>query len=253
MKVSELYRLFSARYPASLSAEWDNDGIMCMPKGEESVKRVLCTLDVTEAAVERAIVIGANVILSHHPLLFHPLSSVTSETAMGRKLIAVIRAEIAVFSFHTRADSAEMGVNDLLAEAISLTDVTEFSEHLGRIGNLSAPQSLSDFCSHVRSALGTPLVLFGDAHRPVFRVAVVGGSGKSEALAAKNAGADTFLSGRLSYELLNEAVELGINLLEAGHFYTEALLPQRWVRDLVALGIESEYFPSCSVQMTGDF
>lgn len=253
MKVSELYQLFSVRYPASLSAEWDRDGVMCMPNGEESVKRVLCTLDVTEAAVERAIAIGANVILSHHPLLFQPLSSLTAETAVGRKLMALIRADIAVFSFHTRADSAEMGVNDLLAEALSLTDVTEFAEHLGRVGNLSAPQDLSAFCSHVRRALGTPLVLFGDAHRPVFRVAVVGGSGKSEALAAKSAGADTFLSGRLSYELLNAAAELGMNLLEAGHFYTEALLPQRWVRDLLALGIESEYFSSCSVKMTGSF
>ena len=251
MTVRELYCLLEEKFPAALSAEWDNDGLMCCPDPDAPVRRVLCTLDVTEAAVEYAVRIGADVILSHHPLLFHPLSSLTADTAVGRKLTALVRAGVSVLSFHTRADAAEGGVNDTLAELFGLLDVRPFADGLGRIGRLSAPTAPEEFAATVASLLGSPAVTLGDAGLPVFRVAVLGGSGKGEVAAAIAAGADTFLSGRLSYETVNEARELGINLLEAGHFYTEAPLMRRLTKEICERGLLAEYFDSCSVRMIG--
>lgn len=249
MKVKELYERLSARFPVALRAEWDHDGLGCSPDPDGEVTRALCTLDVTDAAIDRAIAIGANVIVSHHPLLFHPLFEVTPDDAQGRKICRLLAAGISVLSFHTRADAAAGGVNDLLAEALSLSDTVPFADGIGRIGTLPAPRSLREFAEEVKCRLGAPLVLCGDAGRPVLRVAVLGGSGKSEVGAAIAAGADTYLSGRLSYESVNEAAALHINLLEAGHFYTEAILPKGLVPLLQEWGIACEYFHSCTVSV----
>ncbi len=251
MTVRELYEMLAARYPCTLSAEWDHDGLQCSPDPSATVRRVLTALDVTEATVERAIAYRADVILSHHPLLFHPLYEVVADAGVGLRLARLLSAGISVISFHTRADAAEGGVNDLLAGALSLSEAVPFGDGLGRVGNLRTPETAEAFAQRTARVLGAPFVTLGDAGRPVHRVAVLGGSGKSEINAVLEAGADTFLSGRLSYETVNEAPELGINLLEAGHFYTEALLPRLWASELSACGVEAEYFDSCHIRVIG--
>ncbi len=251
MTVKELFDFLEERYPASLSEEWDRDGLMCCPDPDAEISRVLAALDVTEGAIARAKEIGANVILSHHPLIFEPLEAVRADHPVGRKLLSLISAGISVISLHTRADAAPGGVNALLATALDLYEVIPFGNGLGRCGLLDTeePEPIADFARRVAAALSSPAVIYGDAGMPVRRVAVVGGSGKSMIAAAKEAGADTMVSGRLSYETVNEAGSLGINLLEAGHFYTEALLPKRWAEDLALYGIETEYYSSCEVNI----
>lgn len=249
MTVRELYAALCRRFPATLSAEWDNDGLMLSPDPEAPVRHVLCTLDATQEALEAARSIGADVVLSHHPMIFRPLSSVTPDTPTGRRAILALSAGLSVLSFHTRADAAEGGVNDLLAASLGLADATPFGDGLGRIAALASPTPLDGFCAAVRASLGSPLLLVGDAHRPVLRVALVGGSGKDEISAAIATGADTLLSGRLSYETVNEAEELGINLIEAGHFYTEAPLMRHlaaWIPEQFP-DVKTTYFDSCRV------
>lgn len=249
MTVRELYAALAARYPAALSAEWDNDGLMCAPDPDREISLVLCALDVTEATIDEAVKIGADVILSHHPLIFRPLGAITPDEAVARRVLRLIGAGISVISFHTRADAAVGGVNDLLCDALGIAARSPFGEgDIGRIGSIAEAMPASAFAAQVKAALGAPFVLVGDAGRPVLRVAVIGGSGKSEISAAIAAGADTLLSGRLSYETVNEAREMGINLLEAGHFYTEALLPKHWASVLPAtLGVAAAYYDSCRV------
>ena len=251
MTVRELYGMLEARYPRALSAEWDHDGLQCSRNPDAPVHRVLAALDVTEATVERAVAVGADVILSHHPLLFRPVGEIVADVGVGGRIVRLLSEGISVMSFHTRADAAEGGVNDLLAEMLSLSEILPFGDGMGRIGVLSSPEPTEAFARRAAEALRAPTVAFGDAGHPVHRVAVLGGSGKSEVGAAIAAGADTFLSGQLSYELLNEAPELGINLLEAGHFYTEAQLPRLWAKELMSYGVEVEYFDSCRVRTIG--
>ncbi len=249
MTVRELYEALSALYPRALSAAWDNDGVMVSGSLDAPVHRVLCALDITERTVGEAKRIGADLILSHHPLIFRPLPSVTEEGTVGRRVTALLSAGISVLSFHTRADAAEGGVNDLLAGALGLSDTARFGDGLGVIGVLPEVTSGEAFAETVKAALGAPLVLLGDSGHTLHRVAVVGGSGKDEITAAISVGADALVSGRLSYETVNEARELGITLIEAGHFFTEALLPRFWAKMIPERfpGISATYYDSCHI------
>ena len=188
------------------------------------VRRVLVALDITAAVVDEAIAGGYDVILSHHPLIFSPLSRIEPSNAVAKKVIAMLRAGVTAMSFHTRLDAVEGGVNDTLAALIGLKNVTAFGadgEEIGRIGDLPQAMTLADFGVLVKNATNAEQVLVTDAKRPVRRVAVLGGSGSSDVIAALRAGADTYLSGELKHNWLTDAPDFGINLVAAGHFHTE--------------------------------
>ena len=222
MTVKELYDRLDEFIPEYLREAWDNDGIMCSADTSAEVNRVLVTLDVTEPVIDYAIEGEFDLIISHHPLIFKPLSSLTDEGHISRKVIKLIESGISVFSFHTRADKVEGGVNDILADLVGVYDTMTFGEGgLGRIGEIEEECSLEDFAGTVKLSLGADSVRFADAYNPVKRVALVGGDGKDFVKDAIAHGADTYLSGRISYNIMEEALEMGINLIEAGHFYTE--------------------------------
>lgn len=222
MNVRELYELLSDRIPEELSEEWDNDGIMCCPDDLATVNRVLVTLDVTEEIVDYAIDNGFDLILSHHPLVFKPLKAIDPENHISRKLVKLIRAGVSVLSFHTRADKVKGGVNDCLARLLGLDDIEPFGDDcLGRIGHLECETSMEEFATRVKSALGIERLVVSDAYNPVYTIALVGGDGKGYIGEALDMGADTYLSGRIGYNAMEEAAEMGINLIEAGHYATE--------------------------------
>ena len=222
MTVNELYGKLNEKIPPSLSCAWDNDGLMCCPDGDAQVKRILVTLDVTEAAVEAAKKGNYDVIVSHHPMIFKGLKAVNEENFIAAKAIDLIRNGISVMSFHTRLDAVEGGVNDVLAELLGLQSTVPFGEEaIGRIGTLPEDMSAEDFAKKVKMVLGSPVVLLSDAQLPVRRVAVLGGGGDDDVFAAQVAGADTYVTGELKYHSLTDAPEEGINLIEAGHFHTE--------------------------------
>ena len=222
MTVRELYENITDRIPEELREEWDNDGIMCSADDLAPVCRALVTLDVTEEVVDYAIDNGFDLIVSHHPLVFKPLRAIDPENHISRKLIKLIRAGVSVISLHTRADKVKGGVNDCLARLLGLEDVEPFGDDcLGRIGHLERETSLEEFCERVKSALGIDKLLASDAYSPVYSVALVGGDGKGYIADAIEMGADTYLSGRIGYNVMEEAAEMGINLIEAGHYATE--------------------------------
>ena len=233
MNAKQLYQKFEERIPSSLREPWDNDGVMCLPDGSSEILRALVALDVTEEIVDYAIERGFDLIVSHHPLVFKPLASIDEENHLSRKLIKLICSGITVFSFHTRADKLVGGVNDRLADILGMYDTTPFGDgDLGRIGTIDEPMEIQDFAYRVKQLIGADAVRYADGFSDVHKVAVVGGDGKSYVKAAIEAGADTFLSGRIGYNVMEEATEMGINLIEAGHFYTEAHISE-FFRDLL--------------------
>ena len=222
MTVRELYEKISERIPEDLSEEWDNDGIMCCADDTKEVTRALITLDGTEEVVDYAIDNGFDLIVSHHPLIFKPLSALDPDNHIARKVVKLIKADISVFSFHTRADKVKGGVNDILARLIGLSDIEPFGDDcLGRIGHLEAETSLEEFSARIKAALGIDKLLAADGYNPVYTVALVGGDGKGYIDEAIDIGADTYLSGRIGYNAMEEAGEKRINLIEAGHYATE--------------------------------
>ena len=222
MTVKELYEIFDNRIPSELSEPWDNDGLMCSPDTSTEVERVLIALDVTEDVVDYAIFSHFDLIITHHPLIFKPLTSVTEENHVARKILKLLENGVSVFSFHTRADKVSGGVNDRLCDRLGLYNTTPFGEgFLGRVATLEEQYELEDFVYKVKQALGADSVRYSDAFNPVQRIAVVGGDGKGYVEAAIAEGADTYISGRIGSNVMEEAAEMGINLIEAGHFFTE--------------------------------
>ncbi len=222
MTVKELYERLSITFPRALSCEWDHDGLMVYPDPERAVKRVLVTLDVTDIAVERALREDVDVIVSHHPLLFHPLSTLSVEDPLAAKAMKCAMAGIAVMCFHTRADAAHGGVSDKLAELFALSNTEVIGdEKILRAGNLLEPLSAHALAEKAKQVLGAPAVNVSDTGRPIRWLAVSGGEGRDMIALAKASGCDALLTGRIGYHAMLDGAEAGITLIEAGHFYTE--------------------------------
>ncbi len=240
MTVTQLYHKLEVWLPATLSCEWDNDGLMCCPDPDASVKRVLFTLDVTDEAVDHAVSGGFDLIVSHHPMIFCPLRAITDP-----KLVRLIRNGIAVMSFHTRLDAAEGGVNYALADRLGLMEAIPFhSDGIGLLGCLPVPMTGEALAALLKERLGVDAIEGVLAGRPCHRVAVVGGEGKNYLTAAVAAGADTFVTGSLGYHPMSDAAALGVNLFAVGHYHSEQpVLPRlaAYVSE-VAGGIEYECY-----------
>ncbi len=217
MTRDKMYAALSAKIPASLSEEWDNDGEMCVPSSARQVEKVLCTLDVTDEVVAYAVRHGYDLILSHHPLVFHGVKAINSHDPVSRRLLTLVQNDIAVFSFHTRLDAAQGGINDALAEMLSLKDVTAFAS-LGRIGDLPQAMPFDAFAQKVKELLHVPVLNVRRVNETVSCVAIVGGEGKDFLEEAACAGADTYVSGRLGYHAMLDGE---INLIECGHYFSE--------------------------------
>lgn len=210
--------------PVSLAESWDNVGLMTGDR-RQPVRRVLCALDATEDVIAEATETGAQLVVAHHPLIFTSVKSVTEDDAAGRALRRAIRADLAVICMHTNADCAEGGVNDALAAALGLRNVEPMGAGdngmLGRVGDLPEPMQPAAFAGFVKNALRAGGVRFTDGGREISRVAVGGGAcGKLMDFALRR-GAQAFVIGDCSYDLMQRAQSLGLTLADAGHFPTE--------------------------------
>ncbi len=223
--VSELSQYLNLCLPASLSCDWDNDGLMVCPDPDRKVNRILFALDITPAVVDYAKEIGADLIVSHHPLIFSGIRRMDGLSGTSRKVMTLIQRGIAAMSFHTRLDAADGGINDILANLFSLSDVEKFGaegDESARIGTLPETMKFEDFCDLVKKTLNAPAVCGAKGNETVSRLAVLGGSGKDYIRAAQKMGADTFLTGEVNYNYLLEAAENGLSVITAGHYHTEA-------------------------------
>ena len=228
MTVKELYEKLCGVIPTSLSCEWDRDGLECCPEPDREVKKIIISLDVTGEVIESAEKEDADVIISHHPIFFGGLNNVNALTVDGAKAVRLVKANIATMSFHTRLDALGGGVNDILASLVGLENVeTVGDEGICRIGELEKETDVVSFAKAVKDALSSggreheAHVVVCSAGRPVKKVALVGGSGGSDIKLAAASGADTYLTGELKHHERLMAEDINMNLLAAGHFFTE--------------------------------
>lgn len=215
--------------PARLAEPWDNPGLQVAVNVSE-LRKVFLALDPTAAALQRAAQRKAQILLTHHPLIFRPLSRVDVRTYPGDVIAEAIGNEIALLALHTNLDAAPGGINDILAGLLGLenVDVLQPLENaagagLGRIGDLPAAMPLEAFRRSAAESLGIEsLALIGvKPTGEVRRVAVVGGSGGSLAATAREKGADVLLTGDIGHHHALEAAERGLILVDGGHFGTE--------------------------------
>ena len=227
--VNEIFNLLQAKAPFELQYGFDNAGFLVGRKNAP-VRRVLVALDITEAVVEEAKEKACQLIISHHPVIWDGMKSVTDQTANGRKILSMAEAGIAAICAHTNLDAVADGVNDVLARALGLTEIGQLKQEgvdgegrpygIGRVGFVEE-QSLTDFAAFTKQALGSNGVRCVDAGKPVRKVAVGGGSCGDFIHDAIAQGCDTFVTADVKYDGFLDAKALGLNLIDAGHFPTE--------------------------------
>ncbi|MBQ0092456.1 MAG: Nif3-like dinuclear metal center hexameric protein [Clostridiales bacterium] len=237
MNVKEFAAAMEQSVPAAFSESWDRDGVMVLPDGDLPVKKVLVALDCTSVAIEKAKAAGCNVIVTHHPLIFDPLSSLTEEDPVAKRVLSCVKNGIAVFSYHTRLDSMPGGVNDCLAAAIGLKNTEAFLPY-ARIGDVEE-QPFETFLARVREGLRVETTECVRSRERVCRVAIMSGSGKDGIEAAVRAGADTYLTGEVKHENKIACKEYGINLICASHHATERVVLPFLAEKIGEMGIET--------------
>ena len=202
-------------YPPALAESWDTGiGLTCGDPAQ-SVTTVLLAIDADAAVVDQAIALRAQLLVTHHPLLFRPVQSVAVDTDKGSLIHRLIRAGIAHYAAHTNADKAVGGVNDALAAALGLLEPVPLvpdpdgSTGSGRVGRLCRPVTLSQFADRVALALPATaggLRVAGDPDRMIRRVAVSGGAGGSYLGAAAAAGVDVVVTSDLNHHTVAEHI-----------------------------------------------
>ena len=217
--VQDILRYIETIAPVDLKMEWDNVGLLC-GRSDKQVRTLLVALDPFTHVCQEAVEVGADLLVTHHPLIFQPLSSVSDQTAAGSAIMTLIANDISAVNAHTNLDCADGGVNDTLAERLELTDISVIgSEHLLRAGNYES--TLPAFIEHVKTQLGCQGLRYVSGGKSVCRVAVGGGSCGSALTEVMAAGCDTFVTADVKYNQFWDAKEMGINLIDAGHFQTE--------------------------------
>lgn len=240
MKVNDIYSFLNEHYPFSLACDFDNVGLLIGDKGANVTKAVIA-LDCTTFAVEFAKKNGAELIITHHPVIFGGLKSVTEETATYK----AIKNGISVISAHTNLDVAEGGVNDTLCEVLGLKNIQKYLCEDGfsiRKGELKKEMTAEEFAKRSAKALSTN-ARFVDSGKSIKTVAVCSGSGSDMLYDAIKSGADAYISSEIKHNVFIEAAEKGFTVIDLGHFATEKIIVKRLYESLSASLSEIKFIP----------
>ena len=226
--VRDIFDFLNTVAPPYMKESWDNVGLNC-GRMDKEVRTILVALDPFAGVCKEAAEIGADLLVTHHALLWNP-GFITDETQQGKNTLFLIERGIPCINAHTNLDCAPGGVNDTLANILGLRDIQVVKPvgtddngreyGLLRVGNVDA-QPLEAFLRHVKAALECPGLRYADGGKPVSRVCVGGGACGSELMDAYHAGCDTFVTSDVKYNQFWDAKDLGMTIIDAGHYYTE--------------------------------
>lgn len=217
MMLKDVMAVLDTIAPFEVAEEWDNVGLM-VGDLESPINSALVALDPSLEVIQTAKEGGIDLILTHHPLIFHPLARIDLQEVIAKKIAMLILARINLISMHTNLDKAPGGVADELAKRLALNDVR--SHGYMRIGFVSRPTTMNEWITEL-SIRDARLI---DNHREVSMVAVCPGSGMEHWKHALSLGCDTFVTGDVRYHAGLDAKEAGMNVVDLGHFGTEEII-----------------------------
>lgn len=232
MKAKEIIELMNAWASPELIDYWDNTGFQIGDENKE-VNRVLVALDLDREVYEKAIEEHFHMIITHHPLIFKPVSNIITSNYKGKLIYDLIMNGIIVYNAHTNLDQAKGGVNDKLAKLLGLynpiplkLNSLEFKSPYGygKVGDIKEIE-LVDYIKEIKEKLNTPhLTVYGNQERKVNRVAVCGGSGAEFIYDAYKQKASIYITGDIKYHEAQLGAELGLTIIDAGHYHTEKVI-----------------------------
>ena len=247
MKVKDIIKVIEDFAPLSIQEGWDNSGL-CVGSPEDKVTSVLLALDCTPELVDEAVACGADMIITHHPLIFSGLKKISSDDIVGAALIKAIKAGISIYAAHTNADKVLEGVSGAMASRLGLVNVQILADEgegtgLGVVGDLVAPMSALQASEYVKVKFGLKcLKTSRPVEGPISRVAVCGGSGASLIGAAQKSGAQLYISGDISYH--NFFTREGFMIMDVGHYESEIDIVD------ILFSLIKKNFPTFAVRIT---
>ena len=246
-KVKDVTKVIEEFAPLSIQEKWDNSGL-CIGSPDSPVTSVLLGLDCTPELVDEAVECGADMIVTHHPLIFSGLKKISPDDMIGKAVFKAIKAGISIYAAHTNADKVIAGVSGAMAAKLGLKDVEILSDEgegtgLGVVGNLPEPLTVEQAVELVKNSFSLSALR---ASRPlegkIERVAMCGGSGGSLIAAAKAAGAQLYLSGDISYH--NFFTSDDFMLMDIGHYESEIEIVD------ILFSLIKKNFPTFAVRIT---
>lgn len=254
MRCREVIEKLEALAPRSYAESWDNVGLLA-GRFEKEIGTVMIALDATDAVVEEAVRKGADMLLTHHPLIFSPQKRINDGDFIGRRLVALLGSDMCYYAMHTNFDV--MGMADAAADKLGLLekqvlDITyedgDSREGIGRFGRLQTAMQLSECGAVVKRAFGLETVkIFGSGTKRIEWAAICPGSGKSVIAKAVQLGADVLITGDIDHHTGIDAMAMGLSIIDAGHYglekifvpYMEEFL-RRECRELTVLCAEEQ-------------
>ena len=247
MKVKDIIAVIEDFAPLSIQEGWDNSGL-CVGSPEDEVSSILLGLDCPEQLVDEAIECGADMIVTHHPLIFSGLKKISPDDPIGAAVIKAVRNGISIYAAHTNADKVIAGVSGAMAARLGLIDVEILEEDgegtgLGGVGNLPSPLSAEEAIALVKEQFSLKMM---KASAPVeclvTRIAMCGGSGGSLIRSAQKAGAQLYISGDISYH--NFFTPEGFMIMDIGHYESEIEIVD------ILFSLIKKNFPTFAVRIT---
>lgn len=228
MLCSEITKKIEERYPKHYAMEWDNVGLL-VGRHDKEVQKIYIALDATDEVIEDAVNWGADLLLTHHPMIFKGMKCITDQDFIGRRVLKLIQNDISYYAMHTNYDvkgMAQLAGEYLEMKEMEVLEVTAEEDGtvdgIGRVGMLMEEMTLGDCCQFVKKAFGLPNVkVFGDLNKIVRCAALSPGSGKSVIVNALRKGADVLITGDIDHHEGIDAVAQGMMIIDAGHYGTE--------------------------------
>jgi dinuclear metal center YbgI/SA1388 family protein len=224
MKVNRIIEAFEQLAPLCMAEEWDNVGLLVGSRGKV-VERIYIALDATDVVISDAIEKKADLLLTHHPLIFKSLKKITDEDFLGNRILQLIQKDITYYTMHTNFDVMVMA--DLAADYLKLShrevlEKVEDGHGIGKVGLLPRTMTVEELCQYVKEAFEIPQVkVFGNSEEKVQRVAIMPGSGKSYIKHTINAKAQVMITGDIDHHDGIDAVASGLIVVDAGHYGIE--------------------------------
>ncbi|MCP3924226.1 MAG: Nif3-like dinuclear metal center hexameric protein [Desulfobacterales bacterium] len=234
MKLYEIIKIVDKIAPLEISEEWDNSGLQ-VGNPDWYISKIMVALDISEDVINDAISKKADLIITHHPMIFSPLKSIDFKSKTGSLVYKSAKSQISIFSAHTNFDSANGGLNDILCDKIGLTNLTilgktiETSDGdtfgLGRVGDTSKKLNLEDYADYIIKILKLKDLRYsGNKDTTINKAAVCTGSGGSLINKFIDSDADVFITGDIKYHEAKNIEESGKCLIDIGHFASEHII-----------------------------
>jgi len=237
--MSQIMEVIEGLAPVDMAEDWDNVGLL-VGRRDTAVSKALIALDALDAVVDEAVTIGAEAIITHHPVFLRPIDRITDETPLGRRLLRLIEGGICLYCAHTNLDAADGGMNDMLFDIFGLVNKELMCEtkpgvFAGRAGSLASPMALHDFALFVKTTLGLDAASYcGDGNATVSKVGIIGGSSANEGFFAGvlAAGCDTFVTSDIKLHAAQAALDMGLSLVDATHYGSEVIFAEKLAEHL---------------------